>query len=279
MKRRATVVVAAALVVGCGSSADTVSPRAVVRAAAKTGGASGFRLAMRSSIRLPGLKKPLAMPTAGVVDPLHGRGTLSADMSELIKASSGKVGDYHAKQVLDRDFVYVNAPWLAKQLHGRTWVKAPAGAGGGAVGSPLDRPLFGQIQQGPLYLIDQLRFPRGRAERLGRDTIGGAPVTRYRVTVDLERWARDPKSVDRASARFASGRFAAITGGSTYPAEVSVDRAGFVRRVAFKVAFDARQVPGHPRISFEQTMDLSDFGTRVDVHVPSPRQIAKDVSG
>lgn len=273
------MVVAAALLAGCGSGEDDVSPRAVKQAAVKTGATTGFRLAMRSSIRFPGLDKPLAMPTGGAVDPLHGRGTLSADMSELIEASSGKVGDYHAKQLFDRRFVYVNAPWLSKDLHGKTWVKAPAGAGGGAVGSPLDRPLFGQIQQGPLYLIDQLRFPRGRAERLGSDTTGGAPATRYRVTVDLERWAKDPKVVDPASARFASGRFAAITGRSTYPAEVSIDRAGFVRRVAFKLTFEAKQVPGTPRIGFEQTMDLSDFGTRVDVHMPSPKVVAKDLSG
>jgi hypothetical protein len=220
---------------------------------------------MRSSIRFPGLKQPLAMPTNGVVDPLHGRGTLSTDMSELIRASSGKVGDYHAKQLVDSKFVYVNAPWLSERLHGKTWIKAPAGAGGGAVGSPLDRPLFGQIQQGPLYLVDQLRFPRGRAQRLGSDTTGGAPATRYRVTVDLERWAKAPKVVDAASARFASGRFAAITGRSTYPADVWVDRDGFVRRVAFKLAFEAKQVPGSPRIGFEQTMDLSDFGTPVEV--------------
>jgi hypothetical protein len=279
VRRRTAAVFAAALVAGCGSSGEKVSPRSVVRAAEKTRDTSGFRLAMRSSIRFPGLDRPLSLPTTGVLDARRQRGTLTADMSELIKASSGKVGDYRAKQVLDGDVSYTNAPWLAKQAHGKTWIKAAVGGETGPVGSPLDRPLFGQIQQAPLHLIDQLRFLRGSAERLGRESVRGTPATHYRVTVDLERWSRDPSAFDAAGARFVGGRFTAITGRSDYPADVWVDRGGLVRRVAFHLSFASKQIPGRPKIDFRESLDVYDFGVPVTIHPPEARQIAKDVGG
>jgi len=259
-----------AAAVGCGGSGQRIdATRVVADAGAATAATRGFRVVFKPSLTLPE-GAVVVMPAAGWIDARDQRGQLTIDMTPLVRVY-GKHAIYRAEQIFDRSGVYMRMPWLRKRLGGKLWISFTTAHGNGALVPPSAGSVFGRLTQHPLHLLDQLRVGARNAADLGRDIVRGMPMLHYRLIVDLGRWARRASARDPQSARYFERRFRSAAGGSSYPAEVWIDRRGLVRRLSLAISFEAPLVRGHPILRFTETADFYDFGSRVTFRRPAPR--------
>jgi hypothetical protein len=105
----------------------------------------------------------------------------------------------------------------------------------------------------PLWPLDAMAGASGDAVPVGPDTVQGAPVTHYRLTVDL---ARADAAIP-AGVSVPTGPLRAL---SRLPAEVWLDAAGLIRRAA--VISDPAAGDGAVTWAI---VDLWDFGLTVDI--------------
>lgn len=114
----------------------------------------------------------------------------------------------------------------------------------------------------PLWPLDALFGARDDAVEIGPDVVRGVAVTRYHITVDLA--VADAKVP--AGVSVPGGPYRALR---RLPAEVWLDEAGLVRRVA--VSRETRASDGENRTW--AVCELWDFGVAVDITPPLPGEI------
>jgi hypothetical protein len=104
-----------------------------------------------------------------------------------------------------------------------------------------------------------LAYLRGAShvKKVGTDSVQGVNTTHYKVTVDLERAARESSGSTRRSLR----RLMQLSGVRKLPADVWIDGDGYLRKVQYA------QPAGNGR-TVRLTMELHDFGRPVAVKPP-----------
>jgi hypothetical protein len=123
--------------------------------------------------------------------------------------------------------------------------------------------LMGGAAQNPASSLDLLRSSADFSE-VGKETIDGVDTTHYHGIVDLQK-ASGAAGLSSAAVQ----RLLAMGAPSQYPMDVWVDDAGLIRR--FASSYD--QSSGGQVVSLEMTMDMSDYGTPVDVTAPPADQV------
>lgn len=124
----------------------------------------------------------------------------------------------------------------------------------------------------PTYLLRLLAGTlSGSVQRIGTVVIGGVATTHYRMNVDRAKAFsrlndKDHQAVDKA---FKSDN---ITGSVYKHAEVWVDAAGLPRRFIVRVH---QQIDSDNVFGIVYSIDLVDFGPRVDIRAPSPDETAE----
>ena len=288
MRRRslALALLAALAVAGCGGGDDGGDGQAtkekpardVVAAAAATTSAAGTsKIEFTAKIEPPPAvsEKTLEFGGAGAFDYESRRGRLSYDLSGLLEAAGQEAPNATAEIVFDGFVLYMKFPLLTQSLPGgKPWVKLDLEGLSKQRGFNVGQ-LSELTQSDPTQALDWLKATSADVKEVGSEQVRGVEATHYRMSVDLEKVADQAPADQREQIRKAMRRMIEQTGTSTIPTEAWIDEDGRVRRQRFELGF---AVPGgasgnEQKAKMTMTMDLYDFGTKVDAEPPPANQV------
>jgi hypothetical protein len=257
----------------CGGS--SVDPKSVANAATKTSSLKSFRVHTTTTFKLG--SRNLTFTGDGAFASRARRGRLSLDMSALNQIVGGQGSPYnlgYALFILDGSAIYMRIPIL-RQFNPRLrpWVKLDLGQAGRT--QQLDFGPFLQFSQGgdPTQALQYLRAA-GKIKKKGGGDVRGVATTRYRVEVDLRKVA-DKASVERRDElRKNIDRLIALSGSSTIPIDVWIDKQGYVRKEAYT---ETVELQGN-KAGVQASLETFDFGAPVVAPVP-PAVDVTDLSG
>lgn len=261
MKLRMMIAVLAALVftTGClgGSSSDSGSgtnlplveldgtDAMLISAIDRTSTATSYRFAMLMEFSAPELGMDrMRFEVEGAADDRTGDATMTMDMSSLFESVSGPeaemienmFGDGKIDMVMTGGTAYMKFPALTQMMGSSAdWVAVPADGAGDTVSS------MGLAFEEPGDLLAGLRAV-AEVEEVRSETIGDVNTTMFAVELD---------AADVDPTGFMTG---------DVPIYVWIDDYGMLRR--FEMQFESMGMSGGV------VMQLSDFGTPVDVKVP-----------
>jgi hypothetical protein len=196
------------------------------------------------------------------------RGEMEMDMSDLLRSSGAPTGiDSTMKAIYLKEdgdpVMYMRFGFLAGMLPaGKSWMRIDLQKAGKGLGIDFNQ-LMGGATQNPTSSLDLLRSS-GDFSEVGKETIDGVDTTHYHGIVDLQK-ASGASGLSSATIQ----RLLAMGAPSQYPMDVWVDDAGLIRR--FMSSYD--QSFGGKSVSLEMTMDMSDYGTPVDVTAPPSDEV------
>jgi hypothetical protein len=194
-------------------------------------------------------------------------GEMDLDLSDLM-AQAGATGvDGVVKAVYLTEngdpVMYLKLGFLSGLMPGgKPWMRVDLAKVGKAAGIDFNQ-LLGGAGQNP---ADSLQLLRGVGDfsEVGTEHVDGVDTTHYHGTIDLAK---------AAAARGISSdivkRLLDLGAPSQYPADVWVDDAGYVRR--FASTFD--ETVAGKTVSASMAIDMSDYGTTVDVSAPPADQV------
>ena len=242
---------AGVLAAGCGTKvAQAVNLAAAV---SHTAGQSA-RVAVTTTMRSGGMS--VSFTQTGAFDFARLRGMVSM---------RGPVG---MTEIFLPPKTYIKVPGgvAGRLLRGKSWLAVDAGDSGGLAGSLLG-PFGGGTD--PADLLASLTAISSGVTTLGTTTIGGVPVTGYRVTIDPAKAAARVPRWERAGLL----GFARNLGRGTIPVQVWVDGQNLVRRVQLSLhPTGGMGAPAAARIV--QVTDFYDFGVPVRVSAPPKTEVA-----
>ncbi|HYY65396.1 MAG TPA: hypothetical protein VE688_12315 [Gaiellaceae bacterium] len=260
----------------CGSSSSSgVDPDSVANAATKTSTLKSFRVHTTTTFKLG--SRDLTFKGDGVFASKARRGRLSLDMSALNQIVGAQGSPYnlgYALFIVDGDALYMRIPIL-KQLNPnlRPWVKLDLGQAGRT--QQLDFGSFLQFSQGgdPTQALEYLRAA-GKVNKEGKADVHGVATTRYKVAVDLRKVAGKAAADRRDELRKNINRLIALTGSSTIPIDVWIDKQGYVRKELYTEKVELRG----QKAAVEASVELFGFGSPVVAPVP-PAADVTDLTG
>jgi hypothetical protein len=148
---------------------------------------------------------------------------------------------------------------LERQLAGRHWLKIDASA------LPDQPGVAGFDTLGssdPGAFLDSLRGVSSDVRELGHEAVRGVDTTRYAITVDMSKALEQAPPANRRAAK----RGLETLGVDSIPADVWIDAHGRPRK--FEMHLDA--AAGGDTVAGTMTLELYDYGTKVDVQAPDP---------
>lgn len=190
------------------------------------------------------------------------RGRLDLDLEPLGLAGAGRT-----EVMLDRDDVYLKLGDRLPGLGDRPWVKIDLDALAKGQGDSIEA--LRQLQANdPSAVLNYLRGVTGKVTEVGPETVRGAPTTRYKATVDLEKAAESSPEEVRDDLAEVTRQL----GESHLPVEAWIDGAGRLRRLRYSVDLaelgDDAPAKGAGTGTVTADLELFDFG--VDVAVTTP---------
>lgn len=214
----------------CGATSAVSTP--VAQAATKTAGKGSEHVAYTGTVSVAGQ----AMHMTGTGDfqndpPL---GALSLTMDGAGQHAS-------VDTILDGSTIYMRSPLFAKLLPSGKWLALDLKKAGRQLG--VDVTQF--AQQSPTDTLAALE-KAGSVTKVGDETIDGVQTTHYRAQLD-------PSKVP------------ALKQTSPVPVDVWIDGDGLLRRLTESFSASA----GGRTEATSLTMNFSNFGEQVNVHVPS----------
>jgi hypothetical protein len=247
---------------GCGFS-KAVDP--VASAATKTEDAGGAKMAMTFDIVAPG-GKSFTFSANGVFD--KDQGDMTMDLSSVLEAAgapAGLGGQMEIRFLTENGdpVVYVNFPALAAMLPGgEAWIKINLEQAGKSLGVDLNQ-LMSQANQNPAQMLDMLRAS-GSVEKVGEETVNGESTTHYTASIDLAKAAEQLGSAGQAMV----DDLIAKSGVKQVPVDVWIGDDGLVRRMTM----DLSMAQSGQTAAAHVTIDISDYGTPVNVEAPPADQ-------
>jgi hypothetical protein len=249
-----TMVVAACGGGGGGASDAAVSIKTLQAAASNSQAADSSRFTMQIQAHAKG--EPFTIDAQGVIAGDGKNGEL--------KLSMPIVGDLEERIV---DGVYYldlgSFPGAPSEVAGK-WVKLDPSQ------LPQDdgtlRDLAGQAESNsPKQGLEYLQGLSGDVQDLGQEDVNGEPATHYRASIDYSKLLDKLPDASQQT-RDALGKL------GTVPADVWID--GQDRVVKMHIVMDGSAFGSSSADvgTVELTMELSDFGTPVDVQAPPPDQ-------
>jgi hypothetical protein len=259
----------------CGEATDdngavpVLSAQALANVADKTTAKGGVRMTLDQTMSL-GRQGSIPSHAEGVFDTKTSRGemTMSMDLSSLPGAGAlgGAASDQH--MIFDGLTSYVTIPALVHGLGGdKKWLKIDLSTLGKEAGIDLGSLVQGGGQD-PTQALQYLKAAAGDVTTVGTETVRGQPTTHYKATIDFDKVADAYPADQRAAVRRSMKQLTRLSGTSTVPMQVWVGDDGLVRRVDYSVTSDF----GGERAKIKQRIEYYDFGTKVDVKVPSARE-------
>jgi hypothetical protein len=266
MRRSLLAVALAALacaLTACGVR-NSVDP--VASAATKTQQAGGYKVAMSVSASAGG--RQLAMTGRGTFGP--DQGELELDMSGLMGGLGALFGGSGGSPTMKAVYltedgdpvVYMQLGFLSGLLPGgKSWVRLDVQKAGKAAGVDVNQ-LLGGAGQNPSDWLALLQS-QGDFSEVGTETLNGVETTHYHGTVDLRKAASSGPAGDALQRLLDQGA------PSDYPIEVWVDDQGYIRQ--YESSYD--ETLGGDPMSMKTKVELSDYGTPVDVSAPAADEV------
>ena len=243
MRRRAhllwLLVPLAALALALAGCGDTVSLDPVAKAAGKSSAAGSEHIELSGTVESGGVS--VSMSGSGAFDNARELGSLTMTVE-----GGGRSGTI--TEVMDHLKIYMASPLFGSLPGGKHWVSLDLEQAGKSVGVDLAQ----YTNTNPGAALDQLAKV-ANVFKVGRESIGGVDTTHYHATVDVTRLPN-------------GSHLAALTGLSSYPADVWVGADGLVRQVRFSMVLHPAAAPAPTQMTI--TMDYSQYGDKVDVQAP-----------
>jgi hypothetical protein len=258
----ALLVVAATAVLtsGCGASLDPVA-----QAATRTSGVDTLRFSMDVKLKTPTVAATIPVTVDGAIDSSAHRMRLSMDLSKAAALSGGSDSVGRMTIVEDGLMMYMSGSAFGGVLPGgKSWIGIDLSKIPSLEGFDLSALTSGPTD--PRTSLAQLR-KAGNVVKIGPQTIGGVPTTRYNVLVDLRQGLDKLEGAQRAAMQQVVDRLES-TGGRYVPADAWIDANGYLRR--FSMAIPNYFGSG---TSFSLTMNLFGFGEPVNIAVPTSDQV------
>jgi hypothetical protein len=250
-------------VAACGG--DTVALDPVAAAATKTGAADSMRIEMTMTMASAELgSKPITVTTTGIA--ADGRSAMTMRMPAVGGIDLGRF------EIRADGFVmYMRMPFLQKaapQL--KPWIKVDLRSVGKDLGIDFDALMELGNQTDPTKALDFLGAA-GPVKELGAATVRGVKTTRYQGVIDLELYAKQlEKSGGGKAAARSIRKVIELTGRSTMPIELWIDKDSLVRRMTWEQAVSA--AAGQDPTTVKARMELFDYGADVHVVIPPDAQ-------
>lgn len=253
--RRGIVLVIAAMltlvtVSACGTSATSHSHATVASlmpAAYATDRQPGYVFAMTFSVN--GAGQHASFTASGSFDAHTRQGTILEN-----------IAGHRLAGVFKRPYLYLRAPRPSAATGGKPWIR---------VDLAVESPSLGQgAATGASDPVATLNYIRqtGQVGVVGPATVNGLSTTRYHAFVDLDRVTATAAPALRPAYRRQAQLFKRLTGATTFPLDVWVDRHGLVRRLSFHILICTRA----GRFSVSTTLQIMRYGPQPPVRVPPP---------
>ena len=193
---------------------------------------------------------------SGAVDFTHGAAQLNLDV-----ASGGQ--SVSLPVIYQGGSIYEQVPGLDTLMAGKSWVSLDISAQQADANEP------GVLSSGdnPFAMV-RLYAQRGNTVvALGKSTVDGVGVTGYSVTVDPSTLRSDLAGVSLPAwmrQAISTVNIQQVVG------DLYIDHSGALRRYISRITLSTTS---GGTIALVETIDLSDFGTPVDISAPSPDQV------
>lgn len=261
---------ALALVAGaCGGGGSNQSAAdAIAAASTNTTEAGSARVSVASKTTIPeamaaGGPSSIEFGGEGIVDYENQIGQMTMDMSDMGGApGTPQLGEM--KMIFEGTMIYMQFDLLAQQLpQGKSWVRFDLATIGEEMG--VDMSQFTQFSNNdPTAALEYLKGATD-LEEVGSEEVRGEETTHYEGVVDLEQAA---DNVDDEQLSKAIKDVIEIGGQKEIPLEVWIDGDERIARMMY--AFETSAGQGSPEsLTSEITMEFYDFGTEVDVTIPT----------
>ena len=226
---------------GCaGGEAEREASSAVRDAARQASHARAARLVISGSLERAGDRGRVQFSAAGTLDYERRVGRFRLQPVRPSEAARFSERDMRGRLIISKRNVYVRSPAIARAfgLGAAQWRRVPLRP---VKAQGIDFMPIGETMNAA-WAPPRLRSADHRAERLGRERVGGVQTTRYRTTV---------KRVGYRT----SGRA---------PIELWIDSAGTVRRIEERFSY------GSPKwiARGTRTIEVQELGDPIDVRVP-----------
>ena len=250
-----TMAVAACGGGGGGTNDAAVSIKTLQAAASNSQAAESSRFTMEMKVDAMG--ESVALSADGVMagDGKNGQITMTVPMMGTME-----------ERVVD-GVIYVDFGDLpfASELGGKQWVKLDPEQ---LKDDPRFSAAFAQLadqaeSNSPQQGLEYLQGLSGDVQDLGQEDVNGVQATHYRASIDYTKLADElPNVTDEMRERFSQI--------GTVPADVWID--GQDRIVKMHLTMDGASFGGGDG-TLDMTMEMSDFGTPVDVQTPPDDQV------
>lgn len=266
------LLVAIPLLSGCGGS-DTISADAIAKAADATVAKGGAKIAIQSQVDQTGTG-PLTLSGDGAIDSKTRTGHLVLHVTDApslpAAVDKAKLGQ---ELVFDHFVFYLRSPSFAGALKsGKRWIKLDLAKAGKAAG--IDFSLLSQARQDPSQSLRLLKAVSGDVKKVGDEDVRGVNTTHYKATVDLAKYPGTLPAKDRAAAQLTVDNLVKRLGSTKSPVEVWIGKDHLVRRYVQTLKL---KLAGRAS-SIKQRIEFYDYGTKVDVVVPSADEV-QDLTG
>jgi hypothetical protein len=277
--------------VGCGGSsgqrvAVEATPVAMRRAAQSTlaKGTSKVDFTIRMTIQA----HDVAMTGTGAMDPSNKRFQMSFDAKDLFAQAAGSSGgtpppavasafDQPIEVILDHAVMYMHFPALASLAGGgKEWLKFDLTAANKNVGSLLGSGSGGAFGSDPSSFLQFLEGA-GKVSQVGQEDVRGVSTTHFSGSYTLKDALAALPADQRDKAEQAIKNLNLSTDAETQdiPFDAWIDADGLVRRIETRFDFSKLAPPGAatPLGSMDETLEFFDFGSPVDIQLPSDDQV------
>lgn len=234
-----------------GGEENPFNPNPIAAAAEQTRVIEGARMTTSATIAAAG--QTMTMSGTGAYSP-SGRSQI-----EMTMQTPPPTGAVEMEVVGSEEMVYVRSPLFATMLPaGKEWLAIDPSLGSG------DAEALTKGTE-PREQLEMLRAVSGTVVELGTERVRGALTTRYRGTIDLDRYAgilRDEGEDEAADL------IDELDGGGTGSVEAWIDRRGTLRKA--RVVTSIPPGPGMPPVSMDMLIELYDFGAEPAIALPDP---------
>jgi hypothetical protein len=233
---------------------DEASLNPIAEAAARTREQPGSRIAMRGIYTTP-TGQSMTMHGSGFYNARTGR---SSQVMEL--TVPGLASPLRFDAVGDKQTMYMRSRVFTAELPpGDRWLATQEGLGNSAQTSLASN-------SGSEGQLELLHAAGGKVEALGEETVRGVVTTRYRGTVDLDRYAALLREEGKPTGAHEYEQLAK-TMPAPIPVEAWLDDGGLIRRM--RMVMDLPTTAGALTVKMDLTMEFFDFGIAPKVDLPS----------
>jgi hypothetical protein len=274
------------------SGGEPISFEQLSQAATSSAGSTSARFAFDMTMATPGSHKPLGFSGAGAFDATTDRASLTFDMSSFAALLRGffegfggtgtttDMPDFDNPDLWKIDVVqdglvmYLRFPAIADQLpDGATWVRVDAGKTASVQGFD-----FEGLEQfpgtNPRKLLEYLRAVSGDVAAVGTETLRGVETTRYRGTIDVQRYATLVPAEKREELESLLGDVVEQSGIARMPFDVWLDGTGLVRKL--HLAFSGTQPGLSESTGASMTFELYDCGKDIEIELPPADEVVDE---